>query len=162
MLMKQMALLIVFMYTQLMQAIFSAVKAMLLLLELCWGGCCADENRCAQIASASACETPPHPLGYVAGHVAVVVVEELIERSMVRLNLSLRRTTKKAISLCEIDSMVEHMKLRKRSDAGLRHPVRMDICHGSTPGVQIGCCPVFGVKQRMMHFDQPASEDGVR
>ena len=96
-----------FMYTQLIQAIFSAVEAMLMTLELGWGGCCADQDRCAQIASASACETPPHPLGCVAGHVAVVVVEELIERRVVRLDLRLRRAAEEAVSLGEVHGTVD-------------------------------------------------------
>ena len=155
-------MLIVFMYTQLMQAIFSAVQALLITLELCWGRRGAEQYGCAQITSASACEAPPHPLGCVARQVAVVVVEELIEHRVVGLNLRLRRAAEKAIPLGEVDGMVEHVKLRERSDAGLRYPVLMNICHCGTPGVDIGGCPLLGVKQRMMHFHQPAGEDGMR
>ena len=154
-------MLIVFMYIQLVQAIFSAVQAMLMTLELCWCRRSADQDGCAEVASASACQTPPHPLWSVAGHVAVVVVKELVEHRMVGLNLSLRRTTEEAISLGEVNRVVEHVQLREWSDTGLGHPVRMDISHRGTPGVQIGCRPVLGVKQRMVHFHQPAGEDGV-
>ena len=85
------------MYTQPGLAIFSAVRALLMALELRWGRHCSDEDACTQIPSASASETPPHPLRSVAGHVSVVVVEELVERCVVGLDLSLRRATEKAV-----------------------------------------------------------------
>ncbi len=102
------------------------------------------------------------PLCSVAGLVAMVEVEQLVESRVIRLDLSLGGPAEEAVALGEVDGMEEHVQLRKSVAARLRLPVLMNIRHHAAPGINFLRRPVFGMKQRMVQLFHPACEDGVR
>ena len=92
----------------------------------------------------------------------MLLVEEGIERGMEGLNLSLRRATEESMPLSEVDGVVKHVKLWESTGVGLCLPVLMDVIHCTAPGVDIGCCPVARVEERMMKLLKPSFEDRMR
>ena len=92
----------------------------------------------------------------------MLLVEEGVERSVVGLDLRLAGSAKEAMSLGEVNSMVQHVQLGEGGDGGLRSPVAVNITHHAAPGVDVGCCPVTRAQQAIMQLLQPAGEDGVR
>ena len=91
----------------------------------------------------------------------MLLVEEGVESSMEGLDLRLGGAAEEAMTLGELDGVMQHVQLRKRVLGGLQLPVLMDITHHSTPSLDIGSTPVIRAKQTMMELLQPAGEDGV-
>jgi hypothetical protein len=58
-------------------------------------------------------ETAAQPFCYVAGLVAMLLVEESIERGVTGLYLSLRCTAKESIALSEFQRVAKHVQLGK-------------------------------------------------
>ena len=57
----------------------------------------------------------------------MLLVEEGVERSVVGLDLRLAGSAKEAMSLGEVNSMVQHVQLGEGGDGGLRSPVAVNM-----------------------------------
>ena len=106
-------------------------------------------------------ERATQPLRYIARLVAMLLVEEGIEGGMTGLDLCLRRTAEEAIALGEVDGVLEHVQLRERLRTCFRLPVPLDVIDRHAPGIDVGCCPVTRVEERIVQLVQPTGEDGV-
>ena len=58
-------------------------------------------------------EAAAQSLCCVARLVAMLLVEEVVERGMEGLDLRFARSAKEAVSLCEVDGVMQHMQLGK-------------------------------------------------
>jgi len=66
------------------------------------------------------------------------------------------------MTLGEFQRVMQHVQLGERLRVCFRLPVLMDVIHCTAPCIDICCCPVARVKERMMQLLQPACEDGMR
>ena len=80
---------------------------------------------------------------------------------MAGLDLRLRRTAEESIPLSEVDRVAEHMKLREWLRTCFRLPVPLDVVDSHAPGIDVGCCLVTRVEERMVQLVQPTGEDEV-
>ena len=87
---------------------------------------------------------------HVAGLVAMLSVEEGVEGGMAGLHLRLRRTAEESIPLSEADRVAEHVQLREWLGTSFGLPVLLNVVDCGTPGIDVSCCPVARVEERMV------------
>lgn len=76
----------------------------------------------------------------IVRHVEMLLVEEALELVVVRLDLSLRSSTKEAMVFSELKRVEQHVQLRKRSRMRLGSPVLLAIVDCYTPIGQLLRC----------------------
>ena len=106
-------------------------------------------------------ERAAQPLRGVAGLVAMLLVEERVECGVEGLDLRLRHTTEEAVTLSELDGVMQHVELGERLGVGLHLPVLVDVMDGCTPLLDLLRRPVALVQEVIVQLLQPAIQRGV-